>query len=945
MDLRLLVAVLVAGIGACASTTTRADEAKPSKPNIVVILADDFGWGSSACYGAQGLETPNLDRLAREGRRFTNAYAPGSVCSPSRYGLMTGRYYWRTNIKDGEVLPVDAPLHIETNRLTLASLCKSRGYQTAAFGKWHLGLQSDGPATDWSRPLSPGPLAVGFDTFFGLAANPNNGPHSFIEDDRIVDRVLGQPVAITPAGTTGIAHQLESNQIMEALTTKATGWIESHRAKPFFVYFAPNAVHGPIAPSSRFTGSDYGSYGDFIQELDWSVGQLLATLDRLALTDNTLIVFTSDNGGIVDRKNENVIRALDAGLAINGPLRGGKHTEYEGGFREPFLVRWPKRVPAGTVSDQVIGLTDMVATFAEILGVSLPKNAAEDSLSVLRAFTEASAGPPVRDHVILQAASAVYSLRQNDWKLIERVGPPPYERRPTKRPPKHEADAPTHDELYNLRIDPAEQHDVAADNAAVVASMKQMLSTARDRGFTRPGGGEPVSRAVSRQPNVLVIVADDLGYGELGCQGFTQEIPTPNIDSIAANGVRFTSGYVSCPYCSPTRAGLLTGKYQQRFGHEFNPGPAAATPPTVGLPVTETTIGNRLRAAGYATGWIGKSHQGYAPQFHPLKRGFDEFYGFLGGKHDFFSAAGDPADPIVRGTEPIAEIDYTTDAFGREAADFIQRHKGGPWLCYLAFNAVHMPLQATEKYLARFANVEDPKRRTFAAMLSAMDDAVGVTLAAIRRNGLEDDTLVVFLSDNGGPTASITSGNGPLRGFKSQTWEGGIRVPFVMQWKGRLPAGTVDDRPVIQLDILPTALAAAGVTLADKETLDGVNLIPFLTGGDSGFPHESLYWRFGPQIALRKGDWKLVKAPDGGGVNGGSKDGRATTVGAQLYNLKHDIGERENLAEKHPDKLHELTAAWEAIDSGMIEPLWRDGPKERGSGAKPAAALPGSPQP
>jgi len=226
-----------------------------------------------------------------------------------------------------------------------------------------------------------------------------------------------------------------------------------------------------------------------------------------------------------------------------------------------------------------------------------------------------------------------------------------------------------------------------------------------------------------------------------------------------------------------------------------------------------------------------------------------------------------------------------------------------------------------------------------------MDDAVGVTLDALRRNGLEDDTLVVFLSDNGGPTASITSGNGPLRGFKSQTWEGGIRVPFVMQWKGRLPAGTVDDRPVIQLDILPTALAAAGVTLADKETLDGVNLIPFFTGGDSGFPHESLYWRFGPQIALRKGDWKLVKAPDGGGVNGGSKDGRATTVGAHLYNLKHDIGERENLAEKHPDKLHELAAAWEAIDSGMIEPLWRDGPKERGSGAKPAAALPGSLQP
>ena len=945
MNYHVLLMILVACIGLLADVPASAAGAESSKPNIVVILADDFGWGSSGCYGAQGLPTPNLDRLAHEGRRFTNAYAPGSVCSPSRYGLMTGRYYWRTNIKDGEVLPVDAPLHIEPDRLTLASLCKSRGYQTAAFGKWHLGFQGENPTTDWNRPLSPGPLAVGFDTFYGLAANPNNGPHSFIEDDRIVDRIPGESVAITPAGTTGIAHPFAPNQIMETLTAKATGWIETHRAEPFFVYFAPNAVHGPIVPSPRFTGSDYGSYGDFIQELDWSVGELLATLDRLALTDNTLIVFTSDNGGIVDRKSENVIRALDAGLAINGPLRGGKHTEYEGGFREPFLVRWPGHVPAGTVSDQVIGLTDMVATCAEILGVSLPKGAAEDSYSVLRAFTEAATGPPVRDHVILQAASAVYSLRQGDWKLVERVGAPPYERRPTKHPVKHDPNASTHDELYNLRDDPAEKHDVAADNAAIVVSMKQMLSAARDRGFTRPEGGAVGSSAASRQPNVLVIVADDLGYGELGCQGFTQDIPTPNIDSIAANGVRFTSGYVSCPYCSPTRAGLLTGRYQQRFGHEFNPGPATLTPATVGLPVTETTIGDRLRAAGYATGWVGKSHQGYAPQFHPLRRGFDEFYGFLGGKHDFLSAAGDPADPLVRGTAPIPEVDYTTDAFGREAADFIQRHKDGPWLCYLAFNAVHAPLQATEKYLARFPHIEDPKRRTFAAMLSAMDDAVGVTLASLRRNGLEDDTLVVFLSDNGGPTASITSGNGPLRGFKSQTWEGGIRVPFVMQWKGRLPAGAVDDRPVIQLDILPTALAAAGVPLSGKATLDGVNLLPFLTGSDSGDPHGLLYWRFGPQIALRKGDWKLVKAPDGGGVTRGSRDGQATTSDAQLYNLRHDIGEQENIAEKHPEKLRELAAAWETINSGMIEPLWRDGPKERGSEPKPETALPGSSQP
>lgn len=444
------------------------------------------------------------------------------------------------------------------------------------------------------------------------------------------------------------------------------------------------------------------------------------------------------------------------------------------------------------------------------------------------------------------------------------------------------------------------------------------------------------SSVAARQPNVLVIVADDLGYGELGCQGYTRDIPTPNIDSLAAHGVRFTSGYVSGPYCSPTRAGLLTGRYQQRFGHEFNPGRAELTPPTVGLPCQEATIGDRFRAAGYATGWFGKSHLGYAPQFHPMKRGFEEYYGFLGGMHDYLDATGDSANPILRGTTPVASIDYTTDAFARESAEYIERNKSRPWLCFLAFNAVHSPLQATPKYIGRFQHIDDPKRRVFAAMLSGMDDAVGMVLGSLREHRLEEDTLIIFLSDNGGPTTSMTSGNGPLRGFKSQTWEGGIRVPFIVQWKGHIPAGTVDDSPVIQLDILPTALAAAGVAASPAWKLDGVNLLPHMTGQDAGAPHDSLYWRFGQQIALRSGDWKLVKAP-GGGVEGNTHDGRATTADAQLYNLRQDIGESQNIAEKHPGKLQELTAIWEKHNAEMIEPLWRDGPNERGNKGGKAA--------
>ena len=440
------------------------------------------------------------------------------------------------------------------------------------------------------------------------------------------------------------------------------------------------------------------------------------------------------------------------------------------------------------------------------------------------------------------------------------------------------------------------------------------------------------------KPNILVILADDLGYGELSCQGFTKQIPTPNIDSIAKNGVRFTSGYVSGPYCSPTRAGFMTGRYQQRFGHEFNPGPAEAAVENFGLPLAEKTIGNRLHDAGYATGWFGKSHLGYKPPFHPLKRGFDEYFGFLGGAHDYLDAAADPHNPILKGTEPVNNIGYTTEAFGQHAVDFIAKHKSEPWFCYLPFNAVHAPLESTSTYLERFTSIENKKRRTFCAMLSAMDDAVGKVLAQVRANGQEENTLIFFFSDNGGPTPSTTSGNGPLRGFKAQTWEGGIRIPFMMQWKGKIPAGKVDDRPVIQLDIHPTALAAAGVEAPADAKFDGVNLLPYVTGEQSGPPHEALYWRLGQQIAIRSGDWKIVKGAGMASVKPPRQaGGKADTAGAELYNLKDDIGEKTNLADKNPEKLKELAALWDKWNAGNIDAAWGPGLRRNAANAQPGA--------
>jgi arylsulfatase A-like enzyme len=471
----------------------------PLKPNIIVILADDYGWGSVGCYGAAGVKTPNLDRLAQEGRRFTHAYAPGSVCSPSRYGLMTGRYYWRTPVKDGKVLPVNAPLHIETNRLTLASLCKSQGYRTAAFGKWHLGLTTD-RVTDWSVPLRPGPLQVGFDHYYGMAANIGNSPHSFINDEEVTGHIPGEPIIVAGGGeaakhTSGVRENWRPDRIMETLTTNITAWIEANRAQPFFVYYAPNAVHEPIVPNPRHQGSRYGKYGDFIAELDWSVGRILAALDRLKLAESTLVIFTSDNGGVVNPGNENASAAIKAGLVINGPLRGGKHSEWEGGFREPFLVRWPGKVPAGTVSDQVICLTDLLATFASLFQAPLPKSNAEDSFDVLRAFTEAKPGAPVRDHVILQAADATYDIRMGDWKLVERADAPGFasirnKRKAEAAEKKKKRAGSRQDEVYNLRDDPAETTNVAAANADRAATMKKVLVEARERGFTRAGAGQ-----------------------------------------------------------------------------------------------------------------------------------------------------------------------------------------------------------------------------------------------------------------------------------------------------------------------------------------------------------------------------------------------------------------------------------------------------------------------
>ena len=435
-----------------------------------------------------------------------------------------------------------------------------------------------------------------------------------------------------------------------------------------------------------------------------------------------------------------------------------------------------------------------------------------------------------------------------------------------------------------------------------------------------------LAAADTRKPNILFIVGDDMGYADVGFHG-CKDIPTPNLDALAASGVRFTSGYVSGPYCSPTRAGLLTGRYQQRFGHEFNP-----AAPNAGLPLTETTIANRLKAAGYATGLVGKWHLGSLPDMQPPKRGFDEFFGFLGGAHSYFASAG-----ILRGTEPVKELDYTTDAFGREACAFIEKHKGQPWFLYLAFNAVHTPMHATDDRLAKFPTIADKQRRTYDAMMLAMDEAIGKVRAKLAETGQAENTLVTFISDNGGPTMQGVTVNGsvnlPLRGSKRTTLEGGVRVPYIVSWPAKLKPG-VFAQPAIQLDLNATALAAAGVATKPEWKLDGVNLLPFLTGAQTGAPHDALYWRFGDQMAVRAGDFKLVRYDTtADGVAAGRKAG---TSPVKLYNLREDIGESKDLAAAQPDKAKELQAKWDEWNKANVKPLWGGGRADN-DGPEPGA--------
>lgn len=424
------------------------------------------------------------------------------------------------------------------------------------------------------------------------------------------------------------------------------------------------------------------------------------------------------------------------------------------------------------------------------------------------------------------------------------------------------------------------------------------------------------SAVFAAKPNVLVIIADDLGYHDVGFQG-SQEIPTPHLDKLAARGLRCTNGYVSHSFCSPTRAGILTGRYQHRFGHENNPAwlPESTT---AGLSLNETTFPTLMKQAGYITGAVGKWHLGAHPQFHPNKRGFDEYFGALGGGHQYFPGDKGGAEytiPLNRNGADEAQTKYLTEQFGNEAAAFVGRHAsdGKPWMLYLAFNAPHTPLQAPKEWLEKFSGIATEQRRTYAAMVAAMDAAIGSVTTKLDETKQTENTLIFFVSDNGGPNLAKRTGvnftdNTPLRGAKGDLYDGGMRVPFLVSWPAKIKPGTYD-QPVIALDFLPTALAAAESTA--PANLDGVNLLPFLTGEKTTAPHDLLFWRTGGPggtNAVRRGPMKLVRI------------GKAAP---ELYDLATDIGESKNIAAEKPQVVEELVTAIAEWEKGTVPPTFQ----------------------
>ncbi len=987
---------VLVGFAAASGAETPGATDKPL--NVLMILADDLGWSDTTLMGETTLyKTPNLERLAKRGMVFHQAYAASPLCSPTRASILTGQSPARTGITSptAHIRKANPPLRpsvapksppgnkasnlnsvgpLNTELPTLGGLIQKAGYATGHFGKWHLG----------HPPYSP--LEHGFE--LDIPQWPGPGPaRSFLAPWNYPKYDRGKP----------------GEHIEDRMASEAAAWIKKQAAsgKPFYAQYWQFSVHAPFdakpevvhkyaakvsPPDEMNQGQHSPTYAAMVESLDDAVGTLLDALDEAGVSDHTLIVFYSDNGG-----NEyNVVFERDAAgkgfLARptdNAPLRGGKATIFEGGIRVPAVIAWPRVVKAGAKSDARIQSTDLYPTILSALGIQIPEGHALDGIDLKDALTGRSIKRPGGMVTYFPHAPGVpdwlppcASVHNGDWKLIRIF----FDGEDGKH--RHL--------LYNLQDDIGETTNLAAKHPDIVLKMDALIDrhltethavvptpnpafmpdayqpeiigvqrfsgskllaasemTARDRkeadALLKTMHPEVIGKAeakakpkatsqhdkstsarTSDKPNIIVIFTDDHGYADLNCQGSLKGLKTPHLDKLAADGARCTSGYITAPQCIPSRAGLMAGRDQNRFGVDANG--------MIPMPLDEVLIPQRLQKAGYVTGMVGKWHlepnhqqkewiakhmPGKAKAekvripiqlqrpYYPDARGFTQsYFGYL----NHYWATHDLKGNEVKPPKHVHETGYRLDIQTQAGLSFIERNHDQPFFLYLAYYAPHVPLDATEKYLQRFPEGMPRRRRIALAMLAAIDDGVGRIRRQLEKHELTEDTIIFFISDNGAPLKlhmQDLPGNGPgWDGSRNDPWlgekgtlmEGGIRVPYLVSWPGRIPAGQTYDHPVSSLDVGATAVALAG--LPKPESLEGVNLVPHLTGEEKGLPHDILCWRFWNQAAIRKGKWKYLQA-------GGERK--------YLFDLGSPEHERKNRIKDHPaiaKELQGLLADW-----------------------------------
>ncbi len=917
-------------------------------PNIVVIFADDLGYGDLGCFGHPSIRTPNLDRMAAEGMRFTDFYSAAEVCTPSRAALLTGRYPVRSGMCHDRfrVLRAQSTGHLPESEITLAEQLKTRGYATAFVGKWHLGVWSNNPAGHPSRH--------GFDHTFGLPhsndmnatpAAPRGAPARLDQDPAWWNSPLWRDDTVVEQPT-------DQSTLTRRYTEEAVRFISQTKDAPFFLYFAHTFPHVPLFASEPFRGkSPRGLYGDVVEELDWSVGRVLDALKSAGVERNTLVVFTSDNGPWLTQ-------GLAGGSA--GLLREGKGSTWEGGMRVPALAWWPGTVPAGSVCRDVVCTMDLFPTCSALAGASLPADRAIDGTDVSALLRGGAA--PVREPYFFHRGTRLFAVRTGRWKT-HFLTQPGY-----GSPKAAEHEPPL---LYDVQTDPSESVNVAAQHPEVVAQARAAVEKFRATLVPAPTQMEAtVADAAAlpapAKPNIVFILCDDLGWGDLRCLNSQAKIPTPHADRLAREGMVFTDCHSSSAVCTPTRYGLLTGRYNWRS--RLKKGVLGGMSPPL-LEPGRPTVASFLKEQGWRTAAIGKWHLGMewtrqpaaeafgddiekgadgwrvdftAPiQRGPLTAGFDEFFGiaasldmvpyaFIEGDRVTDVPTTDKDFPMMEGRRagrtrrgPAAADFEAVEVLPRlvdRAVHFISQQaseaeKGTPFFLYLPLASPHTPIVPSADWAGRSG------LNPYADFVMQTDAALGAVLDALDRGGVADRTLVIFTSDNGcSPQANFNElraqghdPSGPFRGTKADIFEGGHRVPFLARWPGRVKPGSRTDQLACLNDFFATCAEIAGKKLPSDAAEDSVSLLPVLEGRATASVREALvHHSINGSFAIRQGHWKLALCPDSGGWSDPKPGAKTADLPAvQLYDLEADPAESRNVQADHPDVVAKLRALLE----------------------------------